>query len=77
VIGCVYIPGVDVCAGTELCPAAVTGDTFGRTFVTGCVYTFVDGFTVLAAGCGCTVFAGCLWIFVCAALGADAGGACR
>jgi hypothetical protein len=76
----VYMPGVDVCAGcvwagTEVCTGTVVGDTFGRTFVIGRVGTFVDGFSAPAAGCGCAA-TGCFWIFVCAALGADAAGAC-
>jgi hypothetical protein len=69
------MPPVDVCAGTEVCTGTVAGDTFGRTLVTGCVGTFVDGFSVPAAGCGCAA-TGCFWIFVCVALGVDAGGAC-
>jgi hypothetical protein len=95
VIGCVYIPGVDVCvgcvcvgcvcagcvrvgcvcAGTDVCTGTVVEDTFGRTPVIGRVATFVDGFSAPVAACGCAA-AGCLWIVVCAALGAVAAGAC-
>jgi hypothetical protein len=45
---------------------AVAGETFGRTLVTGCVYTVVDGLSAPAAGCDCAA-AAVFCVFVCGA----------